>query len=65
MIASGYNEDILPYGWLALIAGLGDFKVDIPEPAPPPQYDKNRIQRATQITIDEVKNSLRDYWTFS
>jgi acetoin utilization protein AcuC len=65
MIASGYNEDILPYGWLALIVGLGDFKVDIPEPVPPPQYDKDRIQKATQKAIQEVKNSLRDYWTFS
>jgi acetoin utilization protein AcuC len=64
MIASGYNEDILPYGWLALMAGLGDFKVDITEPVLPPQYDKDRVLRATQKVLEEVRHNLGDYWAF-
>jgi acetoin utilization protein AcuC len=65
MIASGYNEDILPYGWLALMAGLGDFKIDIPEPVPPPQrYAPDMILQQTKKAIAEVMDNLRDYWKF-
>ena len=37
LIASGYNEKVLPYAWLALISGLAGFKLEIEEPEPIPQ----------------------------
>lgn len=63
MIASGYNTKVLPYGWLALICGLADFKIDIPEPEPVPQrYMSDTAFEETRKVIDEVKNHLKDYW---
>jgi acetoin utilization protein AcuC len=64
MIASGYNEDILPYGWLALMAGLGDFKVDIPEPVEPPFiHDPDTVLNKTRQAIEELKACLKGYWS--
>lgn len=63
MIASGYNEYVLPYGWMALIAGLADFRIEIPEPVTPPQKNvSDAVLRRTEDIIAEVKNSLKDYW---
>lgn len=63
MIASGYNTKVLPYGWLALISGLADFKIDIPEPEPVPQrYMSDTAFEETRKVIEEVKNHLKDYW---
>jgi len=64
LIASGYNEKVLPYAWLALISGLAGFKLDVLEPEPMPQRfmsDTAFIQ--TQKVIEEVRSNLKDYWT--
>ena len=65
LIASGYNEKVLPYGWLSLISGLTDIKLDIKEPEPIPsrfQADSSLALAATQNVIAEVKAHLKDYW---
>jgi acetoin utilization deacetylase AcuC-like enzyme len=64
LIASGYNIDILPYGWLALIAGLAgiEFTVDEKEPVAqkPGAYSS---LTATEKVIEEVRKQLKEYWS--
>ena len=63
LIASGYNEEVLPYGWLALISGLGGIELKIEEPVPVPQrFSMDSSYTETERVIEEVKRQLRDYW---
>jgi len=63
LIASGYNREVLPYAWLALIAGLADFEVSIKEPEPVPALLQNdpSFKETTEV-VAEVKSYLKDYW---
>jgi acetoin utilization protein AcuC len=64
LIASGYNEKVLPYAWLALISGLAGFDLEIPEPEPIPQrFMSDTAFDQTQKVIEDVKSNLKDYWT--
>ncbi|MFC1953886.1 histone deacetylase family protein [Chloroflexota bacterium] len=64
LLASGYNREILPYSWLALISGLAGFDLNIEEPEPiPQQYISDLVITQTKNVIDEVKNNLKDYWS--
>ena len=63
LLASGYHRGVLPYAWMALIAGLADFDVPIEEPSPVPQslrIDTNMPE--TIKVVSEVKNYHKDYW---
>jgi acetoin utilization protein AcuC len=60
LIASGYNRDVLPYGWLALISGLAGWDTAIEEPPPIPE---DPAVSKTERVIQEVKAQLRDYWS--
>ncbi len=63
LIASGYHSGVLPYAWMALIAGLADFNISVEEPAPiPVSLRTDAHLQDTQEVIDEVKSYLRDYW---
>jgi acetoin utilization protein AcuC len=63
LIASGYNEQILPYAWLALIAGLANFKIEIEEVDPIPQrFIGDLGLTETEKIVHEVKDYLKDYW---
>ena len=63
LIASGYNEEVLPYAWLALISGLAGFEFKIQEPEPIPQrFMSDTAFAQTERVIGEVKNNLKDYW---
>ncbi|MDP2931761.1 MAG: histone deacetylase family protein [Chloroflexota bacterium] len=59
LIASGYNNDVLPYAWLALISGLAGFELVPQEPGEGPPADPLAETRAV---VAEVKNNLRGYW---
>jgi acetoin utilization protein AcuC len=64
LIASGYNRDVLPYCWLAMIGGLSGFSVSTDEPPGVPR----RLRQDTSLSearmvVDEVKRNLRDHWT--
>jgi acetoin utilization protein AcuC len=64
MIGSGYNKDILPYAWFALIAGLANFPIRIEEPVHIPPHHRGGIALdETKGMIREVKKMLKDYWT--
>ncbi len=63
LIASGYNREVLPYAWLALVSGLADFEVTVEEPEPIPQVlQKDPSFQETTSVVAEVKNNLKDYW---
>lgn len=63
LIASGYNKEVLPYGWLALISGLAGIKIIVEEPEPIPQRFKEDSSLAeTKKVIEEVKKYHQDYW---
>ena len=63
LIGSGYNKEVLPYGWLALISGLADFKVEIEEPVSVPEsFIKDPSFAETKVVVEEVKRHLKNYW---
>jgi len=64
LIASGYNEKVLPSSWLALISGLAGFKVDINESEPVPQrfMSDSALEQTGQV-VEDVKNNIKDYWS--
>lgn len=63
LIASGYNARVLPYAWLALIAGLTGNEMKIEEPMSiPEQFLTDHTLPQTKQVITEVKKHLKDYW---
>ncbi len=63
LIGSGYNEKVLPYGWLALISGLAGIGLEIEEPEPIPQrFSTDSSLAVTEKVIDEIRRQLKDYW---
>jgi acetoin utilization protein AcuC len=64
LIASGYNEKILPYAWLALIAGLGGIELPVEEPEHiSERYMKDWAVHTTEKVVREVKAQLKEYWS--
>ncbi|MEA3253314.1 MAG: histone deacetylase [Chloroflexota bacterium] len=63
IIGSGYNKEVLPYAWLALISGLANFDVAVEEPVPIPQrFQTDSSFEETRGVVDEVKKYHKDYW---
>jgi acetoin utilization protein AcuC len=63
IIGSGYNKEVLPYAWLALISGLVDFKIKVEEPlAVPQRFQTDHSFEDTKKVIDQVKRYHKDYW---
>jgi len=63
LIASGYNETVLPYAWLALVSGLADFQIWPEEPGAIPQRLRQDFAlEETKKVIAQVKDNLKNYW---
>lgn len=63
MIASGYNREVLPYAWMAMISGLTGIKYDLVEPLPMLTDAKKQAALVeTGTVIAEVKKYLKPYW---
>jgi len=63
IIGSGYNREVLPHAWLALISGLADFKIKIEEPVPVPQrFQTDPSFEDTKKVIEEIRGYHKDYW---
>jgi len=63
IIGSGYNKEVLPYAWLALISGLAGFKAKLGEPIPVPQgFEIDPSLESMNKVVEEVKRYQRDYW---
>jgi len=64
LLTSGYNLDVLPYAWLALICGLAGLEVEIQEPYPKlARHSEDTVVGATERVISEVKHHLSPYWS--
>jgi len=63
LIASGYNKEVLPFAWMALISGLADISITIEEPSViPPRFQKDESLEDTKALVREIKGNLSDYW---
>jgi len=63
LIGSGYNREVLPYAWLALISGLADFNIEVGEPVPIPQkFQTDSSFEETRRVVDQVKGYHKGYW---
>jgi acetoin utilization protein AcuC len=63
LIASGYNEHILPYGWMSLLCGVADFPITVPEPGNLlPDLRKDQALPETERVLEEVCRYHHDYW---
>ena len=63
LIASGYNKEVLPHAWLALISGLADFKIETKEIVEiPKRFTMDSTLEHTEKVIQDVKKNLKDYW---
>jgi acetoin utilization protein AcuC len=63
LIASGYNQHVLPNAWLALLSGVTGVPIDVEEPVPvPDHFQKDLILPETEKVLVEVKQYHHDYW---
>jgi len=62
LIASGYNQKILPLAWLALISGLLDLEIQLKDPDEKLAPSKNSKLMETKEIIKELKKLLKKYW---
>lgn len=63
LVASGYNLDILPFGWLALIEGLLGYELSVQEPPIDVQFPRvNDSFDKTINMVDQLRENLRPYW---
>jgi hypothetical protein len=63
LIASGYNQRVLPHAWLSLLSGIADFPITIPEVEPvPPEISKDEALPDTEIVLKDVRRYHRNYW---
>ena len=64
LIASGYNQQVLPYAWLALILGLAGIELEVAEPEPVPErLGTDSSLAATEGVLAEVSQQLKDHWS--
>ncbi|XOB40121.1 MAG: hypothetical protein ACKKMR_02200 [Candidatus Nealsonbacteria bacterium] len=61
LIASGYNQRVLPLAWLSLMNGLLDLKIKLKEPQKP-VFHKDFKLRETKEILKEIKLYLKKYW---
>jgi acetoin utilization protein AcuC len=69
LIGSGYNREVLPYAWLALVCGISGIDNPVQQPESidrleriPSWYGVDRFSVDIQAVIDDVKNHLKNYW---
>jgi len=58
LIASGYNEKILPYAWLSLISGLAGIEMEIDEPVHESCIKDSALDETKKV-VREVKANLK------
>ena len=63
LIASGYNKRVLPYAWLALLAGLAGWNIDVLEPQPATRkFARDPAYTETKMVEAELKSNLKPFW---
>lgn len=61
LIASGYNQKVLPLAWFSLMNGLLDLNIKLKEPQKP-VFPKDFKLRETKEILKEIKLYLKKYW---
>ena len=61
LIASGYNQKILPLAWLSLVGGLLSLNTKLKEPAKQVP-SKNSGLGETKKIVEEIKSYFKKYW---
>lgn len=62
-LGSGYQAEVLPYGWLALMGGLSGVALDLVEPVPPPRWvRRDYALEKTALVVADVRRALSKYW---
>ncbi len=63
LIASGYNMDILPYGWLALIEGLLGYELSVAEPLTDIFFPHrgNSLEETKNMVVNVIEH-VKPYW---
>jgi acetoin utilization protein AcuC len=63
LIASGYNPQVLPHVWLALLSGIANWSITVEEPVNVPgKFEQDLVLQATEAMIEEVKRYQKPYW---
>lgn len=63
LIASGYNLNVLPYGWLALIEGLLGYELSVEEPSVDIRFTyRENVLNNTMKMVNQVRENLQPYW---
>jgi acetoin utilization protein AcuC len=63
LIASGYNLDVLPFCWMALISGLTNIEYALHDPFPIPLHLKeDTLPDETEVLINQLTNVLSNHW---
>jgi acetoin utilization protein AcuC len=64
IIGSGYNIQVLPSAWLAIVSGLLNLGIEVEEPVPvPPAFQQDAVADETDSILQKLKGVLKDYWT--
>lgn len=62
LIASGYNQEIIPLAWTALISGLLDLKIQLKDPNEKSAPPKESKLKETKEIIKKLRKILKKYW---
>ena len=69
LICSGYNREVLPYAWLALVCGISGIDNPLQQPESIDKLEKipswlgvDRFSIDILAVINDVKHHLKDYW---
>lgn len=63
MVGSGYNADVLPGSWLALVCGISGVDIDLTDPVQLPDWLDSRLgMEQVKHIVKEVKANLSPYW---
>ncbi|UCB42057.1 MAG: hypothetical protein JSV77_06175 [Dehalococcoidales bacterium] len=62
LIGSGYNRQVLPHAWLALICGLTGTDAELEEPEPTAEWQGERSFSDINAIIRIAKDHLKEYW---
>lgn len=61
LIASGYNQKVLPLAWLSLLSGVLGLEIKIKEPKKPAFATDFRLEETKKI-IKDLKSVLKPFW---
>jgi acetoin utilization protein AcuC len=61
LLASGYNRNVLPRAWLALLTGLADIEIEI-QGTDTTSYVSALVYTNTENVLNDVKDNLKSYW---